>query len=400
MSRFLGTGSVLGVALAGLLGSLANAGQIRVPADQPTLAAALAVAAPNDVILVQTPVFQNNVVVTKPVTIIGEPLVTILGTAGGCSLVATVNLAGPGSGSVAIANARILSSGDCFDPAAPIGGGGFASLFLYDVEIPEPPAGMTGYGHGVEGVRTSGIPFVAVERCSIRSSQNDVDECQPGPDAAQLGGKHNHAAVDVGNATLLALDSTLRGGNGGFLCTKNWVFFPSCVSGLDTAGGEGASAVKAGAFYAANSIVESGVGSTYLVWQGIPGGSQSVVCWVYGSYPAVIASTNATLPGTVTETASPKPGSSWQLDFALVPGATYALFSFGFGAPLQVPGIGTAFLDPATFASLGVLSALGGVGSKSYGVPNDASLLGTRLCLQPLQAGVGLLRPVGAVIVP
>jgi hypothetical protein len=383
-----------------LITPLANAGEIRVPSDYPNLTLALAAAAPNDVILVQTTTFQQSVVITQPVTIIGDPVCTIYTNSFNCAIPETVRLAGPGSGNVTIANANIYSGGDCSPSVTPIAGTGFSSLFLYDVQIPEPPAGVTGSGNGTSGIRTTGIPFVALERCSVTSAQNDTDDCTTGGFAVQLGGKHNHAAVNVGHATLLALDSTLRGGNGGFMCTKNWVFFPSCVADLETAGGEGASAVKAGAFYAANSVVESGVGSSYLIWPGVPGGPGFVVCWVYGSHPAVIANTSVVLPGTAAAVGSPKPGATWQLDFALPAGVSYALFSFGAGAPISVPGLGTAFLDPGTFVALGPLSAAGGVGTASYGIPNDNSLLGVRLCLQPLHAGQGLLRPVTAAIVP
>ncbi|MBM3975863.1 MAG: hypothetical protein FJ299_02595 [Planctomycetes bacterium] len=387
----------LAIALATLLipALPAQAGQIRVPTDQPTLAAALAAAAPNDVILVQTQVPQGNVSITKPITILGDPLLRIEANTIGCISQPLVRLAGPGSGSVTITNAKFSSNFDCFDPPTPIGGSGFASLFLYEVEIPEPLSGATGLGNGVEGLKTTGIPFVALERCNIRSAQNDVDICSFSQ-AIQLG-QVNHAAVDIGSGALLVLDSTLRGGNGGYLCSE---FASNCPFGVATAGGEGASAVKAGSVYQANSTLQSGTGSIYLAWPGSAGSGTPLNCFNYGSYPAVIAGTNATLPGTIEAVGDPKPGATWLLSFTLPSGASYALFSFGPGAPIAVPGLGTAFLNPATFMSLGILSPGGGFGIKNYSIPNDTGLLGLQMVLQPLSVTQGLLRPVAAVIVP
>ncbi|TAJ20930.1 MAG: hypothetical protein EPO68_05660 [Planctomycetota bacterium] len=387
--------SVLTFALAGLLNSVASAGQIRVPADQPTLRLALLAAQPGDVILVQTAAPQDCVVITKPVTIIGDPVLLLWENEPNCGTKATVELAGPGSGAVAISNAVVYGSFDCYYPATPIGGTGFTSLFLYNVNIPKPNAGLTGIGVGVEGLRTTGIPFVALERCHIDSAQNNTDDCTQGS-AVQLG-IANHAAVDVGHGSLLVLDSKLHGSSGGFLCSKNAIF---CPGGLATAGGEGASAVKAGSVHAANSILTAGVGTTYVAWTGYPGKSQSQVCWVYGSYPAVIATTYVTLPGAIAATGDAKLGGQWQLEFDLPSGASYALFSYGVGRPIELPGLGTAFLDSATFTVLGLLSATGGVGTKSYVVPASTSLLGLQIALQPLHAGQGLLRPVAAAIIP
>lgn len=397
MLRRVGSSSVRCLVLACGLSPLARAAQILVPADQPTLAAALAVAAPHDVIVVRTDVWQANVLITKPVTIVGDPVVKIFIPDQACQQRAGVELAGPGEGNVTIANAYVLPAFDCYIPPAPIGGSGFSSLFLYEVVIPPPLAGTTGTGKGTEGLRTHGIPFVALERCTVFSAQNNTDSCSEGG-AVQLGANVNHAAVDVGQGELLVLDSLLHGGHGGKLCSIHALF--GCPGGLATAGGEGASAVKAGALYASNSAITAGTGSTYLAWPGLEDFGTPNVCWVYGSHPAVIAGASTMLGSGFSSSAAPTPGAAWPVDYSLPSGVSYALFSFGPGAPLAVPGLGTAFVDPATFVPLGMLSASGGAGSVSYNVPNDATLLGLGVCLQPLHATQGLFRPVAAVVVP
>ncbi|TAJ20929.1 MAG: hypothetical protein EPO68_05655 [Planctomycetota bacterium] len=376
-----------------LVAAPAFAAQIRVPADQPTLAAALAVAAPGDVILVQTAVNQGAVVITKPVTILGDPVLNIQAQGVGCIPVPLVQLNGPGSGTVTIADATVSSNFDCANPPTPIGGIGFAALHLYSVTIPEPLSGASGYGKGVEGVRTVGIPFVAIERSSIRSAQNDTDDCLPFAPNGGLG-LDNYAAVDVGAATLVALDSELRGGNGGYLCS---MFGLGCPLNVATKGGEGASAVKAGVFHSANSVVAAGAPSQYLAWSGSAGSGTPTICHTYTSYPAVIAPVQSPLPGWANSTVRAKLGQNWSLSIGASGGPVYGFVSFGWGTPITLPGLGTVFLQPGAFFGLGLWSN-GTPTLVSYAIPNDSTLLGVELCVQGYHATQGLWRPVADVI--
>jgi hypothetical protein len=389
----------LALALAAFLfpALLAQAGQIRVPTDQPTLAAALAVASPGDVILVQTTSAQGRATVTQPVTILGDPILNMSATVDGCLPGPLLALNGPGSGRLTIANAAIASDADCFQAVLPIGGGGFEQLALIDVQVPEPVSGATGYGLGTSGVRISGIPYVLVERSVIHSSQNNTDGCNhPGSGL----GIANHIALDVGNsATLFVHNSTIRGGKGGNLCSA---FGAGCPASVALLGGEGASGVRCGILFAGGGLIAPGTPSTYLAYPGAPLFPTPDECHTYTSYPGVISNSGSwTTPGggSFSTAGPPRIGQNWTIFFVMQAAPSYAFVSPSFSAPLALPGMGLLFLDPSSYFPLGFFAGWT-VGSKNYPIPNDPNLIGTPLSLQVFNANWGLLDPVLDVIRP
>lgn len=91
--------------LVALLFGLPSRAQIFVPADQPTLQAAIDAAPAGGTIIVTTPIQQEPVIIDRPVNIVGDPVVNVgdVGHCGGAR--PAITLAGPGSGIVRVSGA-------------------------------------------------------------------------------------------------------------------------------------------------------------------------------------------------------------------------------------------------------------------------------------------------------
>jgi hypothetical protein len=362
------------------------AAEIRVPGDYPTLQAAIDAASPGDVITVATSTTQDPVVITKPLTILGDPALNVRSGCDGYDSEPfhAFRLAGPGSGRVVIGNATLASTADCAHPASSIGGGGFAELHVFNATF-KPNPGLSGTADGCSTVKVD-VPYILIEGSEIAGGESDGDDC--------YGYLHGGvwSAIEAPASTVTVLDSKISGpGEPLFYCCKSC----TCPATLPS-GGEGGHGIVANeVFVDAASEVKGGVGATYYakVLSSDPG----TPCGKKPDGQAFVAAAVHVLPGTIDGSGATPLGGTLALTFD-VPGPLALLFvSVGVTAPVLLPGAGYSYL----FSPLLVGPVpTGGPQSVSLAVPPLAALLGLEGGFQIFDLSLGLTAPAVAVLGP
>ncbi|MED6333799.1 MAG: hypothetical protein VYE81_00250 [Planctomycetota bacterium] len=361
--------------------SLVYAGELHVPGDHADLQSAIDAAASGDTIIVHGGT-HAPITITKPLSILGDPAPlivgdttdTVLGTYRG-----PISLSGPGAGRVTLGRIETggVTEGHIFGASAPgISGGGFDSLVVYDSTVRAPGwIFLTGVADGQPGIQVS-VPDVYIERSLVEGSASDTDDCYSfGPDGPL--GLSAPGSVSV-------FDSTVRGGAAG----ASYYCLPGPFCGCPPSGVGGAGIV-AGTLLHSNSTIEGGDGAT---WQDSDGN----LCCVQASWqPAVVGAEIALagLAGSGAFTLS----QSYTLDS---PSATtpslLLLFSLGLGSPIELPGLGWAFLDLGSFGSLGLPTF-----PLTFTMGTNPGLVGAELAFQGFDlVSSALSRPVSGVILP
>src|SRR6185503_7014906 len=241
-----------------LIHASARAQVLEVPGDHATVQAAIDAASPGSTILVHGGTW-GSITVTKPLTIIGPALFE--GSPSGGAWSTAIVLAGSGSGTVVLSD---VSTGKEFVPGSQyfsvspgIAGGGFDELHVYDSTIRAssfcsfsgaPGCLLTGVGTGEPGIEV-GVPTIVLERSLVVGSRSDNDGYTGYPDGP--------AGIDAPASTVIALDTTVRGGPSG-----NYYSYPSgTCDGLCS--GSGGPAVLAAALYQSRSLLVGGAGATW-----------------------------------------------------------------------------------------------------------------------------------------
>src|SRR5262245_10788662 len=218
MSRCVGTFVLCSAGMVAL-GAAAAAQVFNVPGNFATLQAALNGVPPGAVIVVHGGV-HPPVTVSKPVTIVGSPVATIVNTdvsepMDPFALADAIRLAGPGAGRVTLENVNTtgVADGSIFSSSGSgVFGGGFAELHLVDCDIqPAQWTMLTGQAEGADGVHVT-VPYVLVERCTVTGGLSDTDDCiyPLNPDGG--------AAIHAASATVTVLASTVNGERGPIIC--------------------------------------------------------------------------------------------------------------------------------------------------------------------------------------
>ena len=361
----------------------ALAGTIQVPADQPTLALAIQAAAAGDVIVVAGG-SHPPITIDKPLTIIGAPQATIFNTvAVGPAVPPAITLAGPGGGAVRLENVKTLgaANGLVFATAGSgIAGGGFDALEVHDSSIaPSTWFNLTGIGIGAPAIDVS-VPLVTIARSFVEGGQTQTDACDYAgvPDGA--------VGVRAQSATVVVLDSIVRGGRGPDLCFSPGLCPGNCPCPF--LGGLGGTGVEALRVLRSNSTIEGGAG------QLVQCGDQPT-----GTQPDGADVLTAEEIDLGHELMAPTP---------LVTGANFTLYWFTTGspallafstpdAPQLVPGAGWLF---ATAATLFTTPVPGGTGALNAQVPADPNLVGVPLAVQVYDPLTDLTNPFIGVIRP
>ena len=218
----------------------ATAGEIVVPTDQPDLQAALAAAAPGDVIRVRTNADQAvapSLVIDKPVTILGEPVCNIriqhLGPHG-------IELQGPGSGEVTLARVDLRYASQDSSGARAIFGGGFDVVHLVDSDIVHDHAPFSGLiTESYPAVELTGVTLLSVAGSHLRGGRAGADSYCVSPSSFHF--TDGRAGIDAPNTAVLLTDSVVEGGVGG---DGTEVAFLPCDTSLDGWGGRGGAGVR------------------------------------------------------------------------------------------------------------------------------------------------------------
>lgn len=354
--------------------------QIVVPTDYSTLDQAVAAAPSGGIILVRTTSTQPFITIDKSLTIIGEPVVNIdywcNNSAG------PVRLNGPGNGKVELINFVFDRSVDCSNPTPGIVGGGFTDLVLQNCDISETAAGLTGAGNGAAGISV-GVSTLIVQDSVIAGRGPDSDQCrgflftgvEPG--------------ISAPGATVILLDSTVRGGSGGFLCCDNCAC-PGSLSGL---GGEGGDGVICESLFVANSSVSAGVGSTFYA----NNGGMSTNCGKQPDGENFVVNLYANLGNDLTLNGPVRIGSFYNLTWNSTGPATALYLAFGFSTPPRYFGSGGWSFGDGTAFRLATFVG-GGPVSLNLPVPPNPGLLGADIMFQIVDSTDGLSRPVTAII--
>ncbi|MDF1798385.1 MAG: hypothetical protein P1V81_04355 [Planctomycetota bacterium] len=339
---------------------IASASEIVVPRDHPDLGAALAAAAPGDVILVRTVADQAasthpyTLVIDKPVTIIGEPVCNI-GVDGSGPF--GIELKGPGYGEVTLSRVAISYSFGDSSGAPTLRGGGFESVNVIDSSIDHDNCACSGMiTASYPAIELSDVQRLTVVGSVLRGGPAGVDSyCIPA--SSYIDGS---AAIAAPSTAVLLLDSHVEGGRGSYGLELT---FELCTTAPAGWGGRGGDGVQAAELYSINTTVVGGLGTTWIYepWTCKPSSPLAQRC---GDMPAgrafVVGGTLVNEPCSrlTQSTATPSIGSD--LDFTWDPtqpaclpdltglGGSTGLLAVDLSAPKWATPLGSGwlFVDP------------------------------------------------------
>ena len=369
-----------------VLAASAAAQVFHVPGDFPTLAAAVAGVPANAVIVVHGGTYPP-ITIAKPLTIVGSPQTTIDNTdepdhANPTGLVASITLAGGGSGRVTLENVRTqgIADGSIFSSSGEgVVGGGFAELHLVDCDVqPAQWTLLTGQAQGADAVAVD-VPYVLVERCTIIGGLSDTDDCDYPLNPS--GG----AAMRVPGGTIAVLDSTVTGGRGPIMC-----FSAGNCPGGPLPESDGGAGIVAHTVLRASSTITGGKGQ--------PVTCGSIVVGTEADGPAIVADVVADLGSALGSSGAAVLGASWTLSWSTSPGTSLLAFGTPSTPPLDLGGKGFLFLEPST---LHLLAVTGGMATLPSTLPATATLAGVEFGVQIYDPELKeLTRPVVAVLRP
>lgn len=358
---------------------------VHVPGDYPDPQAAIDAVPPGSTVVIQGGTW-GPLLVNKALRIVGEPRPSLEGgyrpPVPGFS--SPITLEGPGSGSVELGN---LSLGGFIDGvlfsrnAAGISGGGFDELVVVDSSVSSPEwFSLTGLGYGEAGIETD-VPFVWIERSSVKGSTSDID--------ATLGTFAPHGEPGIRSGGTVALwDATVTGGGVGIFGTSIVPCPPSpggCLSGV---GGTG---VECLTLYRSGSTIQGGKGATWIT-------QQSQFCCQQASGQPTSVAQEISIVDDVDLLGPPRLGGSITVSWTgpFLGGAVRLFFSLGFRPPRLVDG-GFVFLNNEAL----LLGTFPAPGSRTFAIPLATALLGEPFGFQVQRLVTGQIsRPVGGIFLP
>lgn len=389
---------------------------LTVPGDHPDLESALLAAADDDVILVQTDDRQApfGLLVTRPVTIVGDPVCNIDLRFGG------VHLKGPGYGRVTLVNCTLDYASADENGYRSLWGGDFDELTLVGCRIVHEnlaPSGLITSSY--PAVDLFGEMVLTVVDSELRGGNAGSDVCAP-PALYQTG----REGVFAPDATVVLVNSEVTGGNGGRdglggttldICCASC----SCPSDLSSWGGRGGDGIVAREVHAWNTEFVGGVG---ISWYAFPKGTDSepegtpVLCGRQpDGQPAVVdlplvqrvteafgaTSSQASLGGAWTLTWQPEIARACPLGSpGCGPGGVGVLVA-SLSAPQAPLGVGLdhVYVDPLAFAVLATFQA-GRPGQLALPVPEQLDTLGLVVTAQVVVTSGRVTGPAVGVVVP
>ncbi len=372
------------VVFVAVVTGVCRAATLEVPSPYPTVQAAINAASAGDIILVHGGTY-GPVVVDKALTIIGDPMPTISNTIAAGSMPSVppaIGLAGPGSGVVRLVNlkTRGVTDGMYYGQTnSGIGGGGFAELHVEDCDIePADWQYLSGVGIGEPAIEVS-VPYVVIARSRVKGGETGTDS------SCYVGVPASGAGVCAGTSTVVVLDSEIRGGDGADLS-----FLPGCWPyPLSLAGGAGGDGVVADRLFEGGPLseVEGGGGGDITCWGLVIGQTPDGAAFTVNTYVPLGADLCANGPLVL---------NAWLVLYMLPAGpASFLLLSTPI-QPLDVPGHGWLFLQPAGMLLLGLVSGP----DVSVQVPNTPALVGLSVAMQLWDPVTKLSNPYISTIQP
>ncbi len=381
-----------------LFAPLVEADVLYVPGDFPDVQTAIDNASSGDTIVIQGGTW-GPLVIDKPLQLVGDPLPLIQGEWDSVMITTfhpPITLAGPGSGAVVLARLEVggLVNGACCGSAASPGitGGGFSELRVYDSSVQGPEwIAITGLAFGEPAIDTS-VPFVLIERSTVRGSRTVVDSCV-------LNGFDGPPGL-VTQGTVLVLDSTVHGGTTGPYCYQG----PDCPDPCP--GGRGGIGIICDVLYRSGSTIQGGAGAMWTTFFG------AFCCQFEDGEPLQV---NADLPlaNDLHGSGEMQLGMPYTLSWTSTGPIGFLFFSPGAAPPTRLapsgakksaallcrpnPGCSTLFLDPARLTLFDVVSSPGGI---TVNLPVSSALIGMSGAFQLYDPEAGLTRPVSGVFVP
>jgi hypothetical protein len=369
-------------ALAGIA-----AGQIHVPGDYPDPQTAIDNASPGDMIVVHGGTWTSAgpgpaLLIDKALTLIGDPAPTFEPpfSGGTGQQPAAVVLAGPGSGTVVLANVRTGGETNGFTWShvqGGLAGGGFSEVHVYDSTIAAPTwTLLTGIGEGASAIDV-GVPFLLLSGCVVRASDGADDGC--------YGSVPDGDAGVRSTGTVVVLDSDVAGGSYRQPC----FFTPGCQPITRGDGGAGIVAVRVDE---AGSSITGGPGAQ---WTDVLGTS----CGSAADGPAVVVTTHVALANDLTVARPTRIGGVIALAWT-TPGPWLHLVVSAPAHPRTLrPAMGQAYLAPARAHLVSVFRS-GPMGSTQIALPALPALLGIELTFQGVDPPGHVTRPVSVIVMP
>lgn len=398
MERFVRASSVLGLLVGSGAGMAATIVVDPSGAGQFTdLQAAIDAAAPGDVLRIIGGAYPP-ITIDKPLTLVGAPVATLqFGPQASATdpqgQAAAVTLKGSGVGRVALHGLRSAGFADSqqFERAgAGLAGRGFEAVEVLHCEfVGAKWANAVAPRPGAAGIAVK-VPFVAVSHSMVGASDaagSDDDELNCLPNAESGAPGLLAEATPSGPASVLLLDSTVRGGRGSALCIWQSLCWLGYLCPLPDLPGRGGPGVAAGSLFSAGSVVQGGpggfcvCGDFYVVYPAgtQPAGNALQVDSAFEFLPGPALSAPIALGGTAS--------LSWS---GTGPGQLLFLAT-GAARPIAVPGGGPFALDLARLAA--VLPLPAGPAQVTAPIPTAPALLGLGLAVQAYDPAVGLTRP-------
>lgn len=256
----------LALALATVsLAAAASAQTFEVPGDFSDVQEALDAAPPGATIVVHGGHW-FGIVISKPVTLVGDPR-PYFWAPGEVAVTSPIVLAGPGSGNVVLQNLDVgvqVNANGAVLNAPGISGGGFDGLFVHDSTV-RGPVWVFVYNYvfpGATGIDTD-LPLVWVQNSVVEGSDTDAadtDQHSEATNPTPLGAPGGSGIVSTG--TVVLVDSIVRGGDG------DWISYISPDCRFACPGGDGGNGVVCQTLFYTNSTIEAGEPTVWLTETG------------------------------------------------------------------------------------------------------------------------------------
>jgi hypothetical protein len=308
------------------------------------------------------------IAIRRSLTIVCEPATSIAAPfTGSGQQPPAITLQGGGSDVAVLCNVLVAATvdGSTWTYAGPaLRSSGFAAVRVYDSRLEAPRwLNITGVAWGASGIVASGAATILLERSTVAASSSGVDSSNTWVPPGVPG-------IDAPDASVVQLDSTVRGGSCG-PTDFDWQPGPAPCPCQQPQGVGGAGVVCRHGFEA---------GST------VSGGSGSVVTWQYQPWgqqpdgPPFVATSWTVHQNALRQAAPLRLGTVHQLAFS----PTVLPSLMGLGAPQLPPatvvGVPHVVIDPLRPLDLAFLPV--GATSFSLAVPNAPDLIGFELAEQ------------------
>lgn len=364
-----------------------TAATLEVPNQFPTLQAAINAAQPNDVVIVHGGT-HDPITINKPLTIVGDPLATIDNSAIPFSdpvPVPAIRIQGSGTGYVRLIGLKTsgTTDGSFYSTTAEgILATGISQLLVEDCEVnPALWAFLSGIGVGKPGIDCSAVELKVV-RSKVRGGRTDTDDCDypSAPNSAP--------AIQAPNATVIAIDSDIRGGDGAAFCfsTGNCPVCPCANLG----GLPGRGVVAQRLFYGGpKTVILGGIGKPVLC------GSNVIYQQSNGS-PSFTTGPTIYLGASLTGNGPLELGTLMTLTATNAAPNTLLLLGAP-GSPLFVgAAYGWLFMNPVSMFQVTIVNFT----QFGLNVPNSPALMGAEVVAQTYHSTTKLSVPYFSVIHP